>query len=223
MGGAVGWKPWPPFGSCRLAGPQGILCSGGGSLQQLCVSTRWPCPLKRTRSRTAAAARPRQPPQAFRILSHSYGVVLPITSLAFPPLPLSAARPTSPVNYGPPPAAQTPWLQLALYTALGVGPQSLVLAAGQQLVRLPGPLRGATHVLLWPWDAAAVKAQVRADVGGSWRVTVCACPASGRGQHTGQRPRSSQVAGITTATRPDFVLPPRLPAPPPSCRPCRWW
>lgn len=100
--------------------------------------------------------------QAFRILSHSYGVVLPITSLAFPPLPLSLTRAASPVNYGPTPAAQTPWLHLALYTALGAGPRSLVLAAGQRLARLPAQLRGATHVLLWPWDAAAAKAQVRA-------------------------------------------------------------
>ncbi|KAI3436452.1 hypothetical protein D9Q98_005869 [Chlorella vulgaris] len=99
------------------------------------------------------------PPQAFRILSHSYGVVLPITSLAFPPLPLSNARPASPVNYGPLPAAQTPWLQLLLYTATGSGPLSLVLAAGQQLRRLPSQLHGATHVLLWPWDAAAVRVQ----------------------------------------------------------------
>lgn len=98
--------------------------------------------------------------QAFRILSHSYGVVLPITSLAFPPLPLSNARPASPASYGPLPAAQTPWLQLALYTALGAGPRTLVLAAGQRLSRLPPQLRGASHALLWPWDAASVKAQV---------------------------------------------------------------
>lgn len=70
------------------------------------------------------------PPQAFRILSHSYGAVLPITSLAFPPLPLSNARPESPVNYGPTPAAQTPWLQLLLYSSAGSGPASLVLAVG---------------------------------------------------------------------------------------------
>lgn len=105
------------------------------------------------------------PSQAFRILSHSYSAVLPITSLAFPPLPLSNTRAVSPVNYGPTPAAQTPWLHLALYSAVGAGPRSLVLAAGQQLRRLPGELLlaagGATHALLWPFDAGAVRAQVR--------------------------------------------------------------
>ena len=110
------------------------------------------------------------PPQAFRILSHSYGVVLPITSLAFPPLPLSLARAASPVSYGPLPAAQTPWLQLALYSAMCAGPRSLVLAAGQQLRRLPAELQGATHMLLWPWDAAAVRAQVR--LCGCWGLCV---------------------------------------------------
>ncbi|PSC69009.1 puromycin-sensitive aminopeptidase isoform X1 [Micractinium conductrix] len=103
------------------------------------------------------------PSQAFRILSHSYSAVLPITSLAFPPLPLSNTRAVSPVNYGPTPAAQTPWLHLALYSAVGAGPRSLVLAAGQQLRRLPGELLlaagGATHALLWPFDAGAVRAQ----------------------------------------------------------------
>eukprot|EP00887_Chlorella_sp_A99_P002714 scaffold6.g2714.t1 len=99
------------------------------------------------------------PPAAYRILSHSYGAVLPITTLAFPPLPLSLARPDSPVNYGPTPAAATPWLHLALYAAARAGPRGLVLAAGQQFCRLPAELAGASHVLLWPWDCEAVRAQ----------------------------------------------------------------
>lgn len=33
------------------------------------------------------------PAAAFRILGHSYSVVLPVTSLPFPPLPLSLQRP----------------------------------------------------------------------------------------------------------------------------------
>lgn len=123
------------------------------------------------------------PPQAFRILSHSYGVVLPITSLAFPPLPLSDALPESPVNYGPTPAAQTPWLQLLLYSSVGVGPASLVLAAGQQLRRLPAELDagGATHALLWPWDAAAVRAQVGAALPcrRHWCAQLCLADAAG--------------------------------------------
>ena len=131
------------------------------------AASSYPCPLP-------------SPPalQAFRILSHSYGVVLPITSLAFPPLPLSNARPASPASYGPLPAAQTPWLQLALYTALGAGPRCLVLAAGQRLSRLPPQLRGATHALLWPWDAAAVKAQVRMESSGGEAGAIPLCGGS---------------------------------------------
>ena len=116
------------------------------------------------------------PPAAFRILSHSYAVVLPITTLPPPPLPLSPVRSGSPTNYGPTPAAATPWLHLALYAALGGGPRSLVLAAGQQFTRLPAELEAASHVLLWPWDCEAVRvAQVRraARHGGCRAMTRC--------------------------------------------------
>lgn len=73
---------------------------------------------------------------------------------------LSPSILAGPISYGPTPIAATPWMQLALYTASGLGPRSLVLVAGQQFNRLPPQLQGCAYVLLWPWDAAAVKVQV---------------------------------------------------------------
>lgn len=66
-----------------------------------------------------------------------------------------------PANFGPTAEAATPWLQLALYTAMQDGPLSVVLVCGQLLWRLPPHLANATHVLLWPWNADAVRAQAR--------------------------------------------------------------
>ena len=51
-------------------------------------------------------------------------------------------------------------MNLALYVASGLGPKSVVLVAGQHFNRLPPQLRGCSYALLWPWDVAAVKAQV---------------------------------------------------------------
>jgi hypothetical protein len=36
----------------------------------------------------------------------------------------------------------------------GCGLPGVVFVAGQRVVRLPSQLQGATHVLIWPWDAA---------------------------------------------------------------------
>jgi hypothetical protein len=97
------------------------------------------------------------PAAACRILAHSYSVVLPVASLPFPPLPLPPGR-DGPTNYGPLPAAATPWLQLVLYAAAGCGPPSLVIPAGRRLLRLPPLLAGCSAVLVWPWDCRAVRA-----------------------------------------------------------------
>jgi FAM91 C-terminus/FAM91 N-terminus len=95
---------------------------------------------------------------AYRILSHSYSVVLPVAGLPNPPLPLPVNKIGGPINYGPLPDATTPWMHIALYAAAGQGPTSLVIPAGTRLSRLPGLLHGADAALVWPWDAAAVRA-----------------------------------------------------------------
>ena len=64
-----------------------------------------------------------------------------------------------PTNFGPTAEAGTPWLQLALYTAMAQGPLTLVLVCGQRLWRLPPHLASCTHVLVWPWDLESVRAQ----------------------------------------------------------------
>ena len=97
------------------------------------------------------------PSAAYRILSHSYNVVLPVAGLPNPPLPLAVHR-QGPINYGPTAVATSPWLHLALYSTIGQGPLSLVLPAGTRLSQLPVQLRDAGMVLVWPWDAAAVRA-----------------------------------------------------------------
>jgi len=123
------------------------------------------------------------PAAAYRIITASYSAVVPVTSLAFPPLPLppnlassSSSSSNGPVNWGPVSSlACMPWLQLALYQASHSGPQSLVLAAGQQFKRLPSILllnhnsddddgnnksnssRCCTYAYIWPWDCQAVK------------------------------------------------------------------
>ena len=68
---------------------------------------------------------------------------------------------TGPTNFGPTAEAATPWVQLAMYTAMRAGPLSVVLVCGQRLWRLPPQLLGCTHCLIWPWDTEAVRAHVR--------------------------------------------------------------
>lgn len=98
------------------------------------------------------------PAAAYRILSHSYSVVLPVAGLPNPPLPLPVSKQGGPINYGPLPAATTPWMHIALYAAAGKGPTSLIIPAGTRLSRLPALLHGSVTALVWPWDAAAVRA-----------------------------------------------------------------
>ena len=66
---------------------------------------------------------------------------------------------TGPTNFGPTAEAGTPWLQLALYTAMAQGPLTVVLVCGQRLWRLPPHLASCTHCLVWPWDLESVRAQ----------------------------------------------------------------
>lgn len=73
---------------------------------------------------------------------------------------LAVAAAAGPTNFGATAEAATPWLHLALYTAMGTGPLSVVLVCGQRIWRLPPQLAGCTHVLIWPWDMDAVRAQV---------------------------------------------------------------
>ena len=65
-----------------------------------------------------------------------------------------------PTNFGPTAEAATPWVQLAMYTAMRAGPLSVVLVCGQRLWRLPPQLLSCTHCLIWPWDTEAVRAHV---------------------------------------------------------------
>jgi hypothetical protein len=58
-------------------------------------------------------------------MRHAYCAVLPIAPLPGPPLPLNPFRP-GPTNYGPTPEAASPWLQLALYCASGIGERRAV-------------------------------------------------------------------------------------------------
>ncbi|CAK0785595.1 hypothetical protein CVIRNUC_008805 [Coccomyxa viridis] len=97
------------------------------------------------------------PAAAARVLSHAYAAVVPIAPLPYPPLPLAPNRP-GPTNFGPTAEAATPWVQLAMYTAMRAGPLSVVLACGQRLWRLPQQLLGSSHCLIWPWDSQAVRA-----------------------------------------------------------------
>ena len=73
-----------------------------------------------------------------------------------------AAVVAGPTNFGPTAEAATPWVQLAMYTAMRAGPLSVVLACGQRLWRLPPQLLGSSHCLIWPWDSQAVRAHVSA-------------------------------------------------------------
>lgn len=98
------------------------------------------------------------PAAAYRILSHSYSVVLPVAGLPNPPLPLPVSKQGGPINYGPLPASTTPWMHIALYEAANQGPPSLIIPAGNRLSRLPAVLHGSAAALVWPWDAAAVRA-----------------------------------------------------------------
>ena len=134
-------------------------------------------------SLTAAAAR--------RVLELSYTAVLTMAPLPGPPLPLSskagerlpcvslynkldanngapAGHDTNgciagPTHFGPSAQAATPWLNLALYTAMAAGPVSLVLVKGQRMWRLPPFLQDCAGATVWLWSGAGKGGPVHVD------------------------------------------------------------
>ncbi|KAL9245177.1 hypothetical protein vseg_018856 [Gypsophila vaccaria] len=89
-----------------------------------------------------------------RLFHRDYDIVLSMV-----PLPPSSMLPgpTGPVHFGPPShSSMTPWMKLALYSAVGSGPLSVVLMKGQYLRLLPAPLAGCEKALIWSWDGATV-------------------------------------------------------------------
>lgn len=89
-----------------------------------------------------------------RLLLRDYDIVVSMV-----PLPQSSVLPgpKGPVHFGPPShSSMTPWLKVALYSALGNGPLSVVLMKGQCLRLLPAPLAGCEKALIWSWDGSTV-------------------------------------------------------------------
>lgn len=96
------------------------------------------------------------PARAAVVLSHAYSAIIPIAPMPGAPLPINPLLPSSPTLFGPTAAADSPWLQLALYSAAACGPVSLVVPAGRRVRKLPAQLEGVTHALLWGWSGAPV-------------------------------------------------------------------
>ncbi|KAL8126487.1 uncharacterized protein LOC141720918 [Apium graveolens] len=89
-----------------------------------------------------------------RLFLRDYDVVVSMV-----PLPQSSVLPgpKGPVHFGPPShSSMTPWLKVALYSAIGSGPLSVVLMKGQCLRLLPAPLAGCEKALIWSWDGSTV-------------------------------------------------------------------
>lgn len=95
------------------------------------------------------------PPAALdRLFHRDYDIVVSMV-----PLPPSSILPgpTGPVHFGPPShSSMTPWMKLALYSAVGIGPLSVVLMRGQYLRMLPAPLAGCEKALIWSWDGSTI-------------------------------------------------------------------
>ncbi|KXZ46985.1 hypothetical protein GPECTOR_39g479 [Gonium pectorale] len=92
------------------------------------------------------------PAAVYRVLTHAYCAVVPISPLPPPVLPLTPDQPSGTAYYGATLESGSPWLQLALYSAARCGPQSFVFVCGQRVWRLPHPLDRCSHALLTPWD-----------------------------------------------------------------------
>ena len=97
----------------------------------------------------------------------TFALIQPIRSVRIAVLQAHACCPhtinalnAGPTNFGPTAEAATPWVQLAMYTAMRAGPLSVVLVCGQRLWRLPPQLLSCTHCLIWPWNTEAVRAHV---------------------------------------------------------------
>ena len=68
-----------------------------------------------------------------------------------------------PTHFGPSAQAATPWLNLALYSAMAAGPLSLVLVKGQRLWRLPPFLQACAGATVWLWSGAGKGGPVHVD------------------------------------------------------------
>ncbi len=68
-----------------------------------------------------------------------------------------------PTHFGPSSPAASPWLNLALYTAMAAGPISLVLVKGQRLWRLPPFLQDCQGATVWLWSGASKGSPVTAE------------------------------------------------------------
>lgn len=89
-----------------------------------------------------------------RLFLRDYDIVVSMV-----PLPRSSVLPgpKGPVHFGPPShSSMTPWLKVALYSAVGNGPLSVVLMKGQCLRLLPAPLAGCEKALIWSWDGSTI-------------------------------------------------------------------
>lgn len=89
-----------------------------------------------------------------RLFLRDYDIVVSMV-----PLPHTSVLPgpKGPVHFGPPcHSSMTPWMKLALYSAVASGPLSVVLMKGQCLRLLPAPLAGCAKALIWSWDGSTV-------------------------------------------------------------------
>ncbi|XP_042493363.1 protein FAM91A1-like [Macadamia integrifolia] len=89
-----------------------------------------------------------------RLFLRDYDIVVSMV-----PLPSSSVLPgpTGPMHFGPPSySSMTPWMKLALYSAVGGGPLSVILMKGQCLRLLPAPLSGCEKALIWSWDGSTI-------------------------------------------------------------------
>jgi hypothetical protein len=106
------------------------------------------------------------PSAAFRILKHSYAILIPVTTLSPPPLPIPphlSQEGLVPTHYGPVLAATSPWLNVAVFQACsspggGKGVKAFVIPAATRIstVSCNGLLRKGVSpssiIALWPWD-----------------------------------------------------------------------
>ena len=68
-----------------------------------------------------------------------------------------------PTHFGTSSPAASPWLNLAVYTAMAAGPISLMLVKGQRLWRLPPFLQDCHCATVWLWSGAGKGSPVTAE------------------------------------------------------------
>ena len=110
-----------------------------------------------------------------------------------------AAVVAGPTNFGPTAEAATPWVQLAMYTAMRAGPLSVVLACGQRLWRLPPAAAGQQPL---PDLALGLTSRPRACE--CTLPCACCCEPCSRAEavHCSARPACSSSAARTALLRP---------------------